>query len=393
MKSNLDTESGIFEKFTVEGALDGILQGKTFVAKDVIDIEGRATGFGNPTWLKTAKPAEKNAECVEQLLNAGAILKGKSKSDEFALSLDGLNRQYDLPVNALYPDRICGGSSSGSASCVASGYVDFALGTDTVGSTRVPAAFNGIYGLRPGFDNMSLEGVLPLGKSFDTLGVLARDLDVLKTVASVLLKKTSHATARKVIMAESLFNLVHQDFRDLMFNKVRDSFDNIEVANTTIFDTRLLDIWSLVFSIIRSYEAFDHYKDWLNIHSSGVSPEILSRFRDGKSLSRKEVEHAIEIKKSAQKLIESVLEEDTILCLPSTWNLPPLLNESEEFLAQNRKENIRLTILSVISGLPQLSIPISLAEGIVMSVSLLGPKHSEQQLIETALRLEDNLLS
>ncbi|MBK9281099.1 MAG: hypothetical protein IPM93_23320 [Candidatus Obscuribacter sp.] len=110
-----------------------------------------------------------------------------SLTDELALSLDGINAHYGTPLNPACPERIPGGSSSGSASLTAGGFVDFALGTDTAGSVRVPASYCGLYGLRPTHGLIGLEGVLPLGPSFDTVGVLASTLPVLSSVAEVLL--------------------------------------------------------------------------------------------------------------------------------------------------------------------------------------------------------------
>jgi amidase len=127
------------EYVEVEPTGSGSLDGLSFAVKDLIDIGGHETGCGNPTWRGTHPPASVNAVCVEQLLDAGARCVGKTVSDELAFSLLGENHFYGTPLNPKAPDRIPGGSSSGSASAVACGLVDFALGTDTGGSIRVPA--------------------------------------------------------------------------------------------------------------------------------------------------------------------------------------------------------------------------------------------------------------
>src|SRR5437762_5334692 len=150
---------------TGRGQLDGL----RFAVKDVIDLAGWKTGCGNPTWRDSHPPAVANAVCVEQLLRAGARCVGKSICDELAFSLLGQNHFYGTPLNPQAPDRMSGGSSSGSASAVACGLVDFALGTDTVGSTRVPASNCGIWGFRPSHGCISLAGVNPLVPSFDTV--------------------------------------------------------------------------------------------------------------------------------------------------------------------------------------------------------------------------------
>src|ERR1051325_3136283 len=164
----------------------GRLDGLRFAVKDTIDVAGFKTGCGNPTWLQSHPAAVVHAVCVEQLLLAGARCLGKTICDELAFSLLGENYFYGTPLNACAPDRVPGGSSSGSASAVACGLVDFALGTDTGGSTRVPASNCGIWGFRPSHDFISVAGVNPLAPSFDTVGVLAQNAEVLAKVGFVL---------------------------------------------------------------------------------------------------------------------------------------------------------------------------------------------------------------
>src|SRR5213083_475800 len=168
---------------TDSGPLDGL----RFAVKDTIDVAGFKTGCGNPTWRDSHPAAVAHVVCVEQLLHAGARCVGKTISDELAFSLLGENYFYGMPLNPRAPERVPGGSSSGSASAVACGLVEFALGTDTGGSARVPASNCGIWGFRPSHGFISLAGVNPLAPSFDSVGILAQNADVLAKVALVLL--------------------------------------------------------------------------------------------------------------------------------------------------------------------------------------------------------------
>jgi amidase len=155
-------DSGAFvEMFELPPTAAGPLAGLRFAVKDVIDVARRLTGCGNPTWRKTHPPAAVHAVCVEQLLAAGAQCVGKTVTDELAFSLIGENHFYGTPLNPAAPKRAPGGSSSGSASAVACGLADFALGTDTGGSVRVPASNCGIWGLRPSHGFVSVAGVMP----------------------------------------------------------------------------------------------------------------------------------------------------------------------------------------------------------------------------------------
>src|SRR5688572_8418558 len=172
----------------MQGAGSGPLAGLTFAAKDIYDVAGAKTGFGCPDWLRTHEPAARTAPAVQRLLDAGAHLVGKTHTEEMAWSLTGENAHYGTPVNVNAPGRVPGGSSSGSAAAVAAGVVDFAIGSDTGGSVRLPASYCGILGMRPTHGRISLEGVCPLAPSFDTCGWFARDAGVFERVGRVLLR-------------------------------------------------------------------------------------------------------------------------------------------------------------------------------------------------------------
>ncbi|PKI51559.1 hypothetical protein CRG98_028119 [Punica granatum] len=136
----------------------------------IFDVEGQVTGFGNPDWARTHSAACSTAPSVLAVLEAGATCVGKTVMDEMAYSINGENKHYGTPRNPCAPDRVPGGSSSGSAVAVGAMLVDFSLGTDTGGSVRVPASYCGIYGFRPSHDVVSTSGVIPMAQSFDTVG-------------------------------------------------------------------------------------------------------------------------------------------------------------------------------------------------------------------------------
>ena len=149
------------------------LYGVPFVVKDNIDVAGFPTTAACPAFAYS--PA-KSAFVVERLEEAGAVVIGKTNLDQFATGLVGVRSPYGVPRNALRPDLIPGGSSSGSATAVGAGLVPFSLGTDTAGSGRVPAALNGIVGLKPSLGALSASGVVPACRTLDTVSVFARDV-------------------------------------------------------------------------------------------------------------------------------------------------------------------------------------------------------------------------
>jgi amidase len=131
----------------IAGSAHGSLAGVEFAVKDIFDVAGVVTGRGNPDWLAGHEPAVAHAPAVDVLLRAGAKLVGKTITEELAFSVIGTNPYYGTPKNVAAPGRVPGGSSSGSAAAVGGGLVPLALGSDTGGSVRVPASYNGIYGM------------------------------------------------------------------------------------------------------------------------------------------------------------------------------------------------------------------------------------------------------
>ena len=160
----------IAERVQASGPEGKPLYGVPFVVKDNIDVAGFPTTAACPAF---AYRPEKSAFVVERLERAGAIVIGKTNLDQFATGLVGVRSPYGVPRNALNPDLIPGGSSSGSAAAVGAGLVPFSLGTDTAGSGRVPAALNGIVGLKPSLGALSASGVVPACRTLDTISVFA----------------------------------------------------------------------------------------------------------------------------------------------------------------------------------------------------------------------------
>ena len=155
------------------------LYGVPFAVKDNIDVESVAT---SSACEKASYTPEKSAKVVEALLRAGALFIGKTNLDQLAAGLSGCRSPYGYPRSIYDPERISGGSSSGSAVAVAAGLVSFALGTDTAGSGRVPAAFNGIVGFKPTKGTFSAAGLVPACRSLDTISILAPTVDIARAV-------------------------------------------------------------------------------------------------------------------------------------------------------------------------------------------------------------------
>src|SRR5499425_2667990 len=196
----------------IPGAPNGPLAGLTFAAKDLFDVAGHPTGGGNPDWARSNPVPARHAWAVQKLLDAGATLIGKTITDEVSLGIVGENAFYGAPVNSRAPDRVPGGSSSGSAAAVAAGLCDTALGTDTGGSVRVPASFCGLYGIRPTHGRLPVAGMMPQAPSSDTTGWFARDAATFAKVSSVMLDEAIPAALPStLIIAADAFGFANAE--------------------------------------------------------------------------------------------------------------------------------------------------------------------------------------
>ncbi len=166
-----------------EGRRGRPLWGVPFAVKDNIDVGGMATTAACPRFAYVPRDS---APCVTRLLDAGAILIGKTNMDQFATGLAGVRSPYGTPRNPFNAARVPGGSSSGSGTAVAAGIVAFALGTDTAGSGRVPAAFGNILGLKPTIGSISKRGVVPACRSIETVSVFAGSVDLALAVTRLI---------------------------------------------------------------------------------------------------------------------------------------------------------------------------------------------------------------
>ncbi|MGW8482777.1 allophanate hydrolase [Microbacterium sp. NPDC055903] len=169
-------------RMLVDGGAALPLAGLTFAVKDNIDVAGLPTTAAHPAFARV--PA-RTATVVERLIAAGAILVGKTNMDQFATGLVGTRSPYGIVRSALDPERVAGGSSSGSGAAVGHGLVDFSLGTDTAGSGRVPGAFNGVIGVKPTLGLLPLDGVIPASPSYDTVSVFTRTTALAARVMAV----------------------------------------------------------------------------------------------------------------------------------------------------------------------------------------------------------------
>ena len=395
--------SAFLTTFELPPTGSGMLDGLCFAVKDVIDVAGWKTGCGNPTWRDSHPSAVANAVCVEQLLRAGARCVGKTISDELAFSLLGENHFYGTPLNAHAPGRVPGGSSSGSASAVACGLVDFALGTDTGGSTRIPASNCGIWGFRPSHDFISVAGMNPLAPSFDTVGVLARSADVLAKVGLVLLAAPVSASKPATIyLIRDAFALADADVQGALLEpkrRLRETFGGA-IRESSLQELVPDDTGhsfapcAETFCVIQWAEIKNSLGAWIANAKPEFGPEIAASFQLVNQLDHRRIAEAVQRREQYFRSLNEFLGPDDLLCIPTTPALAPRKGDPPKRSSSGSGYYPRALSLTSVAGmgrLPQVSLPIADADGVPVGLSLLARHGQDSFLLQVAERLEEQV--
>src|SRR5215510_987188 len=328
----------------LKGAASGPLAGLSAVVKDMYDIAGERTGCGSPEWLATHAPATRNCPPVQKILDAGATISGKTVCDEFFYSVSGANAHYGTPVNARAPGRLPGGSSAGSAAACGAGLCDFALGSDTGGSVRVPASFNGIYGLRPTHDRIEHRGVADMAPTFDVPGWFATTPGVFRKVGSVLLD--NHRVAAKierVVVLEDAFAQAEEPVADLLRTVLEFMSDDLpEMVHGKIAPDGF-DPWREAFRIVQAYETWQSFGSFVTKHKPNIGPGVRERIEFAATVTRAQAEAARAVQVKAREHIRQIVVPGTILALPTAPCIAPKGDISGTELEEFRLRVMRLT--------------------------------------------------
>ena len=373
----------------MEGAPDGPLSGLSFATKDVFNIAGHRTGFGQPDWLRTHPPAEVTAVAVQQLLDAGAHMVGKTHADELTYSLSGQNVHYGTPLNPAAPDRIPGGSSNGSVSAVAGGLVGFALGTDCGGSVRLPASYCGVLGIRPSHGRVALDGVLPFASSFDVVGWFARDADVFCRVGTVLLgDETVPPAPKRLLYARDAFDLVDTTVQDALEAPVAKAAAAIGGRQDIIVSPDGLANWYETFRVLQAVEIWENLGTWVQAVKPSFVPGIRERFELASQVEEGEIVPATAKRENIRGRMNDLLKEGDILCLPSSPRVAPRKDApSDDLEIQVRQQAMSLLCIAGLAGLPQVSLPLASLYGLPLGFSLIAPWGADSQLLDLTRQL------
>lgn len=372
----------------VSHAQSGPLAGLTLAVKDIFDVAGYVTGCGNPDKAESSQPAASTAPTVQRLLDAGARFAGKTQTDELAFSLMGQNAHYPHPINPAAPDRVTGGSSSGSAAAVAGGLADIATGSDTGGSIRAPASFCGLIGLRTTHGAISLQGTMPLAPSFDTFGWFARDIDVYEKVARVLFEDGNAAGLSRPFRLAALEALLLGDAEAHAYRRMVDAIAPVlgEPRDAPALTQDLDDLY-WCFRKLQAHEAWGSHGAWISEKERRLGPGMKERFAFGASIDAATVKDETAYRNTFRAELADRLGNDGVLVLPTVPGAAPLASSIFEETQTYRERALHLLCLSGLSGFPQLTLPLGTVDSAPFGISLLGPAGSDLALIGLGQRI------
>jgi amidase len=390
----IEDEVGAFvpgPRMEVPGAAVGPLAGLDFAVKDLFDVAGAVTTYGNPDWARTHPAAAGTAPLVTALLEAGASLRGKTRTVELAYGLTGENVWHGTPINPAAPDRFPGGSSCGSAAAVAAGLVDFALGTDTGGSVRIPASYCGVYGIRPSWGAVNLTGACALGPTFDTAGWFARSATVLRRVGEVALPPGGDGPLGPLLkVQEAWFNAVPGTATALA-GMLAAAERVLGHALPIGLVPESLDVVFEHFRAAQAEEAWATLGSWVEATKPAFGPGVGERFAAAKATDPAKAAAARRFRDSFRTRIRALLRGGAVLAYPTSPMPAPKLDVSPGWQQAIRERTMGVTAIAGLAGLCEVSIPGAWVEGAPVGLSLVAAPGRDRALLALAERVAAEL--
>ncbi|WP_216843861.1 amidase [Phytoactinopolyspora alkaliphila] len=376
----------------VAGVDLGPLHGVPVAVKDLIDMAGLPTSCGSATSFGAT--ATEDAEVVRRLRSAGAVIIGKTTLHEFAYGATGDRSVHGASRNPTDPSRMSGGSSGGSAVAVAAGMVPLALGTDTAGSVRVPAALCGVVGLKPAYDAVPSTGVYPLAPTLDHVGLFAATSeDALigyQAISDRPLSLQSGTFSVGWIAPESIA------VTDPRIDELTRQF--VVSAGFTIDIVQGFPTWQRrqslfeIFSTLQGREAFRVHEHHLDADADLIDPEVRARLHHGREISDQLYARADEARLELRVIVDELLSTYDVLALPTVPIVAPAVGDRSVLVAGTDLE-VRRALLSLTSpwnlaGSPAVSVPTGRLDGLPIAVQLITAPGNEGLLFAAARNLE-----
>ncbi|HVX19464.1 MAG TPA: amidase [Acidimicrobiales bacterium] len=356
--------------------------GPRVAVKDCIDVAGVVTTVGSPAVASAATPAVRDAACVAAVRGAGGRIVGKANLHELCFGSTGVNPWYGTPANPLDPSRIPGGSSSGSAVAVATGEADFALGTDTTGSVRTPAACCGVAGLKTTWGRVSLDGVAPLAPSLDTVGVLAVGVAALTTGMAMVDPTFDAAAAGSADNGEVRVGRIRPPRVEPGVDQAIDAA--LAAAGCTMVDIELAG-WGMASDDGLTVLFAEAWRAWGHLYqepAAELGDELRERFAVAQQVTSAQEAAALARRSAWQRELDAALSDVDAISLPVIAGEPPRIEARD--IAPNH-----FAAAVSFAGNPALALPVPRSDGrLPASVQLVGARGGDEDLVRVGARIE-----
>lgn len=365
------------------------LYGRLISVKDLYDEAGQVTSAGSRL-LAGRAPAASDAVSVARLRQAGALMFGRTSMSEFAYSGVGLNPHHGTPSSALEGGVIPGGSTSGGAVAVALGLTDAAIGTDTGGSLRIPAAANGIWGIKPSQGLIDASGVHPLAPTYDTPGPMARDLVLLQQILEVMAAAPLTAKAPAQLTLAVPQGAFTDDLSPEAAAVFRRELSRLRAAGHRLEPVNMSEIGAGIGlnRIIVAIEAHRLYANDLEQLERLGDPRVLSRIRFAETLSPAQIEDAYAARAALVARFDRLMAGFDAAVTPTLMMLPPRIAEVEAEFDRLNAAMLRNTSLVNLTDSCAIAMPTpELTPGWAMTM-LVGRKGDDAGLLAAAARIK-----
>ena len=356
--------------------------GVTFAVKDNINVAGTASGMGCAAY-ENVDDARRSAPIVQRLIDSDFQLVGKLVMHELAFGMTGVNNHSGTPINTLYPDLIPGGSSSGCAAAVASGDVDVAIGTDTGGSIRLPAACCGVVGFKPTYGRLNRDGVSPKTSSLDCVGPFARNVTLIEQAMQAM-----DATFVSTYQSQAItFGVLDVECEPSTQAEFEVALQRISALTNVRIQKISLPGMEEAFNAGMIFIASEAFAEFGDLPKEQLGSDIAARLQAASDIDLDQIEHARQIQKAfTQEVSRALLDIDAIL-LP-TLPSKPLELEAAKNGAIDLASSALVRPFNV-SGHPAISLPVASVNP--FSVQLVGALNEDEKLCAIAKQLENQL--
>jgi aspartyl-tRNA(Asn)/glutamyl-tRNA(Gln) amidotransferase subunit A len=373
------------------GPLDGLIVS----IKDLFDVAGEVTRAGSRVLAKHNKPATADAPVVKKLRDAGAVIVAKTNMTEFAYSGVGANPHFGTPGNPADRKRIPGGSSAGAAVAAADGMCRISIGTDTGGSTRIPAAVCGIVGYKPTQKRISRDGAYPLSFALDSIGPLAKTVADC-ALADAVMAGDAPAALAPVALGNLRLGLAKGLVLENVDNIVGPAFDRAvgKLSGARLSDVTLAPL-SLMLEVnnrggIAPPEAYAIHRELLSVDAAGIDPNVRARLLRAAETSAADYILNMRARAVAIARMDALLSDYDALVLPATPTVAPTMDEvaqADEFTRRNMLL-LRNTSIGNFFDLCSISLPVRLGNTLPVGLMLLGRHGDDRKLFSIAAAIE-----